>query len=54
VLSQFHFEESIPVMPAQAGIQAHTAVAWGFTFWIPAFAGMTFPWLSIKTSLTDY
>jgi hypothetical protein len=41
-------------MPAQAGIQANTAVAWGFASWIPAFAGMTFSCLSSKTFLTDY
>jgi hypothetical protein len=27
-------------MPAQAGIQGHSALACSYTSWIPAFAGM--------------
>jgi hypothetical protein len=41
-------------MPAQAGLQKPQAEAVGSPVWIPAFAGMTFPCLSIKTFLTEY
>jgi hypothetical protein len=41
-------------MPAQAGIQEEGVLAWSFTSWIPAFAGMTLAALSSKIFLTDY
>jgi hypothetical protein len=41
-------------MPAQAGLQKPQAEAVGYAAWIPAFAGMTFPWLSSKTFLAEY
>jgi hypothetical protein len=31
-------------MPAQAGIQEDSALAYSYTTWIPAFAGMTVPY----------
>jgi hypothetical protein len=37
-------------MPAQAGIQENSALAYSYTAWSLAFAGMTFPWISIKIS----
>src|SRR5437667_11491267 len=41
VLSHFEFEGFRTVMPAQAGIQGDQAAAFGYSAWIPAFAGMT-------------
>jgi len=43
VVRYLNFEGSIPVMPAQAGIQRFHAQAAGQRAWIPAFAGMTLP-----------
>jgi hypothetical protein len=40
-------------MPAQAGIQKSQAEAVSSIPWIPAFAGMTFPRLSLMINVID-